>query len=96
MLECILKVGVRWWKNKCTFLWDSVTYLGHQQSKEGIKSMPEKIPAIFEASDMTSVTAPRKQLGLLNYYGKFLAHLASLLHLLSNLLGDRGLGRGRG
>ena len=56
-----------------------VDYLGHTVSKEGLMS-DTKVEAIMQAP------APRDVLGLVNYYGKFLPDLATILSPLYVLL----------
>ena len=51
---------------------------------KGLHTTSGKLEAIREAP--TPVTQLRSFLGLLNYYGNFIANLATLLHPLNNLL----------
>ena len=44
----------------------------------------------MEASSPTNVTELKSYLGLLNYYGKFLPNLATILHPLHDLLQKDG------
>ena len=46
---------------------------------EGIRATPEKISAIVNAPQPENVQQLRSFLGLLNYYRKFLPHLATIL-----------------
>ena len=64
----------------------SVEYLGHKISAEGLQPSGEKVRAIREAPPPTNVSQLRLFLGLVNYYGKFLPHLASTLTPLYSLL----------
>ena len=52
----------------------------------GVHQSPEKVQAIVEAPSPATVTEPRSFLGMLQYYGKFLPNLSTLLHPLNNLL----------
>ena len=78
--------GVRVKQSKCTFLEDSVEYLGHRVDAEGLRATPEKIAAIQNAPQPQNVQQLRSFLGLLNYYRKFLPNLASLIQPLNDLL----------
>ena len=78
--------GVRIKREKCSFMQDSVEYLGHMISSEGIQAIPEKVKAIVDAPHPKNVTELRSFLGLLNYYGKFIPNLATILHPLNDLL----------
>ena len=71
--------GLRVRKEKCHFMLPSVTYLGHKISADGIHPLPEKVKAIREAPSPTCVSELKAYLGLLSYYGKFLANLSTVL-----------------
>ena len=53
---------------------------------EGLHPLPSKIEAIVKAPKPENVQQLRSLLGLINYYSKFVANLASLLHPLNQLL----------
>ena len=53
---------------------------------DGLHPMPDKVKAILEAPEPTNVTELKSYLGLLNYYGKFLQNVSSILHPLYSLL----------
>ena len=57
--------------NKCQFWLDSVTFLGHVISAEGVSVDPQKIEAIVNWKPPTNVTEIRSFLGLAGYYRKF-------------------------
>ena len=78
--------GVRIKQEKCNFLQESVEYLGHLISSEGIRAIPSKVKAVVEAPPPKNVNQLRSFLGFINYYGKFIPNLASILHPLNNLL----------
>ena len=86
MFECLEKHGFRLKQGKCEFLLPAVEYLGHQISKDGIGPLPSKVAAINQAPAPTNVQELRSILGLLNYYGKFVPNLATILHPLNALL----------
>ena len=66
--------------DKCSFFKDSVEYLGHHISADGVHTTKEKTQAISEAPKPRNVQELRSFLGLLNYDLKFIPNLASLLH----------------
>ena len=68
---------------------DSVEYLGHQIDRHGIQALPEKVTAITNAPKPRNVQELRSFLGLLNYYGKFIPNLSSILHPLNQLLREK-------
>ena len=61
---------------------ESVEYLGHKISNEGLHATDEKIKAILEAPIPKNV----KQLRSFHYYSKFIPNLASKLTPLNHLL----------
>ena len=73
-------------KNKCEFRVPSIFYLGYKIDAEGLHPLPDKVEAITKAATPTSTTELKAFLGLLNYYGKFIPNLSSLLSLLYKLL----------
>ena len=84
VLSRLEKRGFRLKQEKCTFLAHSVEYLGHRIDKEGISALPRKVEAIANASHPTDVQELRSVLDLINYYGKFIQDLATLLHPLNH------------
>ena len=86
VLERLQSHGFRLQQDKCVFLADSVEYLGHRIDAEGLHTTQGKLAAIREAPTPQNVTQLRSFLGLLNYYGKFIANLSTLLHPLNRLL----------
>ena len=63
-----------------------VDYLGHSISAEGLKPSEGKIKAISQVPAPTNLTQLRSFLGTVNYYGKFLKGLSSMLASLYALL----------
>ena len=59
-------------KEKCTFLGESVKYLGHRVDKHGLYTVPEKVRAIVEAPHPKTVQELTSFLTLLNYYSKLI------------------------
>ena len=86
VLSRLEEAGLRLKRNKCAFMLPSVEYLGHKISAEGLQPSEEKVRAIREAPPPSNVSQLRSFLGLVNYYGKFLPHLASTLTPLYSLL----------
>lgn len=86
VLERLRQHNIKLKKPKCTFMARSVRYLGHQIDAEGLHATEDKIKAIMDAPAPRNVQELRSFLGLLNYYGKFISNLSSLLHPLNSLL----------
>lgn len=72
--------------DKCQFMQNSVEYLGHRIDQEGIHATPEKLEAIANAPPPSNVQELRSFLGMVNYYGKFIPHLSTVLAPLNSLL----------
>ena len=86
VLERLSQHGIRLKEKKCSFMQDSVDYLGHHIDAQGIRTSPSKVEAITKAPAPNNVTQLRSFLGMVNYYGKFLHNLSSQLHPLHALL----------
>ena len=82
----LVRAGVRVNKQKCLFSQSSVEYLGHRIDEYGIHPTVEKVRAINEAPKPTCVKVLRLYLGLVNYYGKLLPNLSTVLRPLQKLL----------
>ena len=86
VLTTLEEAGLRLKRKKCAFMLPAVEYLGHRISEKGLQPTDEKIRAITEAPVPQDTTQLRAFLGLINYYGKFLKNLSSLLAPLYRLL----------
>ena len=73
-------------RKKCSFLLPKVEYLGHAISADSLQPTNRKIRDITQAPGARDVKQLRAFLGLINYYGKFIKNLSSLLSPLYNLL----------
>ncbi|XP_061878364.1 uncharacterized protein K02A2.6-like [Entelurus aequoreus] len=80
------KFGLRVQKEKCEFFKSSLEYLGHVIDKKGLHKSPEKLKAIAEAPAPINVSQLRSFLGLINYYGRFVKNMATMLSPLHELL----------
>ena len=90
ILEKVLKKlsdsAVRLKRNKCEFLSGSVVFYGHKIDDQGIHPVESKIVAIQKAPCPCNTIELRSYLGLLNFYGKFIKNLSTLLAPLRHLL----------
>ena len=73
-------------QEKCSFLQNAVEYLGYQIDANGVHTAPSKLQAIQRAPAPENVNQLRAFLGLLNYYGKFIPNLSTMIHPLNALL----------
>ena len=86
VLKRLKEHGVKANQAKCQFLQDSVVFLGHKITSQGIHTTKDKLDAVVKAPSPKNVQQLRSFLGLLNYYGKFIPNLAALVHPLNQLL----------
>ena len=63
-----------------------VTFMGHQITKDGLQTDPEKVNAIKDYPAPTNVEELRRLLGMVNYLSRYLPHLTEDLQPLQNLL----------
>ena len=86
VLMRLKEAGLKLRRNKCIFMQEAVEYLGHRVDAQGLHPVQNKVKAIVEAPAPTTVTELKSYLGLLNYYGRFLPNLSTLLAPLHELL----------
>ena len=72
VLQRIKEYGLRLRKEKCSFLEESVEYLGYVTSSRGIHPSPKMIEAIQKISEPTNVTELKSFLGMVVCFAKFL------------------------
>lgn len=78
--------GIRANLRKCEFLKSSMEYLGYRIDAQGLHPTESKVQAIQNAPSPSNVMELRSFLGLLNYYGRFLTGLSTILKPLHQLL----------
>ncbi|WVZ49086.1 hypothetical protein U9M48_000467 [Paspalum notatum var. saurae] len=82
------------WKvklSKCSFLQNSISYLGHVISQGGVATDPAKIEAIMSWPTPTNIKDLRSFLGLAGYYRKFVKHFGIISRPLFDLLKKHAL-----
>ncbi|KAL8581862.1 hypothetical protein ACOMHN_010236 [Nucella lapillus] len=65
---------------------DNVSFMGHQITKDGLQTDPEKVKAIKDYPAPTKLEELRRFLGMVNYLARYLYHLTDDLQPLQNLL----------
>lgn len=86
VLEKLEHAGLTVNKDKCKFFVDSVEYLGHEISKNGLKKLDSKVKAICDAAEPKTVTEVRCFVGMVTYYARFIPTLAHTLKPIYTLL----------
>lgn len=74
---------LKWKLNKCQFKKDTVNYLGHIVSTDGIEPDPTKIDSIADYKIPISVEEVRSFLGLTVYYRRFIKNFGSITQPLT-------------
>jgi hypothetical protein len=78
--------GLKANREKCKFLQNSVEYLGHVITAEGLHQSPKKVQAMAGLPSPQNVGQLRSFLGMVQYYARFLPALATHLAPLHRLL----------
>ena len=86
VMERLEKAGLTLNDKKCEFSKNTITFLGHVITPEGIQGDPKKVKAIFEFPPPTNVTELQRFNGMVNQFSKFIPDLASLNKPLRQLL----------
>ena len=86
VLSWLDSYGWRLQLNKCKFMQRSVTYMGCVISAEGISPTEDKVEAIKKTPRPENCTQLGAFLGMINYHGKFIRNLSSILQLFNQLL----------
>lgn len=86
VLETIRASGLKLNRSKCQFGKSEIQYFGHVIGKDGIRADESKVRAITELPRPTNTTELRQTIGMVNYLGKFLPALSSVMHPINSLL----------
>lgn len=78
--------GLRVKKEKCEFFAESISYLGHVISTNGVHTCPNKIKAIRDTPAPSNVSELRSFIGMIMYYSKFIQNVSTILAPLYELL----------
>ena len=85
VLRRIQKAGLKLRREKCVFMAPSVVYLRYRIDAQGLHPMPDKVKAVMDAPQPTTVT-DLVLFRTVNYYGKFLPNISTILAPLYTLL----------
>ncbi len=89
VLQRLLENGLFVKAEKCEFHAQSVPFLGHIVSAEGIRMDPEKIKAVVEWPSPDSRKALQRFLGFANFYRRFIRNFSQLASPLTALTSPR-------
>ena len=85
-MEKLNNAGIKLNKEKCQFRQQEIDFLGFVINKDGVKADPRKTEAILEMLYPTNVAELRRFLGMVNYLGRYLQNLSSVLQPVTELL----------
>lgn len=80
------EAGLQLNKEKCEYWRSEITFLGHVIDAEGCRPDPTKVEAIKNMTEVRDVVELRRYLGMVNYLGRYLPHLSTVLKPLNQLL----------
>ena len=86
VLDRIRGYGMKLNRSKCEFRRNSISYVGHVLTGQGVKPDPEKVRAVKEMPPPTNVKELRTLLGFVQYLAKFIANLSEITAPLRQLL----------
>ncbi|CAI6347692.1 unnamed protein product [Macrosiphum euphorbiae] len=86
LLNVLSEVGLRVKQNKCSFLKNSIEYLGHKIDEHGLHTITKHTNAIQSALVPENKTMLKSFLGLVTYYIKFVPRASDILKPLYSLL----------
>lgn len=98
LFERLDRFGLRLKASKCIFGVDTLNFLGHEISKDGILPARDRIEAISNFPEPTSIRQAQRFIGMTNYYHRFfknLAHDLAPIHSHIALLQNSGRSKGR-
>ena len=76
-------------RKKCVLGQSSVRYLGHQVSAAGISPLPARVDDLMKFPPPSTKQGVQRFLGMINYYRRFVPHLAQHLGQLHSLAASR-------
>ena len=86
VVDRLRELNVKLNPDKCKLGSSSVSFLGHVLPRDGLKTDPDKIAAVKNIPQPTTVRDVRAFIGLAGYYRRFVKNFASLAKHLHQLL----------
>ena len=86
VLHVVRESGLRLNEAKCKFRKSELVYFGHLISATGIKPEESKLSAIKDLKEPTNVKELRRVIGMVQYLGKFVFDLSTIMKPMTDLL----------
>ena len=86
VLQRLSEYGVLINPSKCLFGVDSLEFLGHHVSSQGIRPLAGKVDAVKQFPRPPTARKLREFIGLINFYHRFIPHCAGILQPLNAML----------
>ncbi|RXN22487.1 Transposon Ty3-I Gag-Pol poly [Labeo rohita] len=86
VLHTIQRSGLKLNQQKCKLRERELNFLGYRISGDGISPHPDRVTAITAVEPPQNQTELRRLLGMVNFLGRYLPRLSSVLHPLNDLL----------
>ena len=86
VLNRLQRAGIKLNRKKCSFFAESVNYLGHVFTKDGVHPSEENLRAILDSPRPNNVKQLQSFLGLVTFYSRFIHSFSSVLAPLYRLL----------
>lgn len=84
--ERLDEAGLKLNQEKCEYRKQEIKFLGHIINAEGCQPDTSKIESIQNFPEPTDITELRRYLGMINYLGRYLPHLSTVLKPMNELL----------
>ncbi|XP_048756258.2 uncharacterized protein LOC125667020 [Ostrea edulis] len=85
VLQTIYHSGLKLNRDKCEFCKPEIEYFGHIISAKGIQPSADRIKAIKYMPSPNNVAELRRVVGMINYLGRFLLNLATVISPMTDL-----------
>ena len=86
VLEILAQNNLRINLEKCSFYKNSLNFLGHKISADGITPLEEKVSALIEMPLPNDYASLRRFLGMIGFYRRFVPNFAEITNELYSLL----------
>ena len=86
LFDALKRFGLVVNSSKCVFGVSELQFLGHHVSARGIRPLPEKVDAVRRFERPRTVKSLQRFLGLVNFYRRFLPHIAATMRPLTDAL----------